>query len=38
VVGELNQPTSVENIGDTASVVTLPGEIWQIDPERRHRW
>jgi hypothetical protein len=27
----LNQPTSVEFIGDTAYVVTLGGEIWQID-------
>jgi sugar lactone lactonase YvrE len=27
----LNQPTSLENIGDTAFVVTLGGEIWTID-------
>jgi hypothetical protein len=27
----LNQPTSVELIGDRAYVVTLTGEIWRID-------
>jgi sugar lactone lactonase YvrE len=27
----LNQPTSVEFIGDTAYVVSLPGEIWKIN-------
>jgi len=27
----LNQPTSVELIGNTAYVVTLGGEIWNID-------
>ena len=27
----LNQPTSLEFIGDTAYVVTLSGEIWKID-------
>jgi hypothetical protein len=27
----LNQPTSVEVIGNTAYVVNLVGEIWQID-------
>jgi len=27
----LNQPTSVEFIGDTAYVVGLPGEIWKIN-------
>jgi sugar lactone lactonase YvrE len=31
VVGGLNQPTSLELIGDTAYVVTLGGEIWRID-------
>jgi hypothetical protein len=31
VVGGLNQPTSLELIGDTAFVVTLGGEIWRID-------
>lgn len=31
VAGELNQPTSVEFIKDTAYVVTLTGEIWTID-------
>ncbi len=31
VADELNQPTSLEIIGDTAYVVTLGGEIWQID-------
>lgn len=34
VEGELNQPTSVEIIGDTAYVVTLPGEIITVDLER----
>jgi hypothetical protein len=27
----LNQPTSLELIGNTAIVVTLTGEIWKID-------
>jgi hypothetical protein len=27
----LNQPTSLEFIGNTAYIVNLPGEIWQID-------
>jgi hypothetical protein len=27
----LNQPTSLEIVGDTAYVVTLNGEIWKID-------
>jgi sugar lactone lactonase YvrE len=31
VVNELNQPTSMEFIGNTAYVVTLTGEIWKID-------
>ncbi len=31
VVDGLNQPTSLEFIGDTAYVVTLNGEIWKID-------
>ena len=30
VVDNLNQPTSLEFIGDTAYVVTLGGEIWKI--------
>jgi hypothetical protein len=30
VVSHLNQPTSLEFIGDTAFVVTLGGEIWKI--------
>ena len=30
VVEGLNQPTSLEIIGDTAYVVTLGGEIWTI--------
>jgi hypothetical protein len=30
LVHGLNQPTSLEFIGDTAYVVTLPGEIWTI--------
>lgn len=30
VVNRLNQPTSLEFIGDTAYVVTLGGEIWKI--------
>jgi hypothetical protein len=31
VIGELNLPTSLEFIGNTAYVVTLVGEIWRID-------
>lgn len=31
VVDHLNQPTSLEFIGDTAYVVTLGGEIWKIE-------
>jgi sugar lactone lactonase YvrE len=31
LVGSLNQPTSLEIIGDTAYVITLNGEIWKID-------
>jgi hypothetical protein len=31
VVHGLNQPTSLQFIGDTAYVVTLTGEIWRID-------
>ena len=31
VVDGLNQPTSLEFIGDTAYVVTLSGEVWKID-------
>lgn len=31
VADGLNQPTSFEIVGDTAYVVTLNGEIWQID-------
>ncbi|MGD2047771.1 MAG: ScyD/ScyE family protein [Gemmatimonadota bacterium] len=31
VLGELDQPTSLEIIGNTAYVVTLPGDIWAID-------
>jgi hypothetical protein len=31
VVGPLNQPTSVEFIGNTAYVVTLTGEIWKVE-------
>ena len=31
VVDGLNQPTSLEFIGNTAYVVTLAGEIWKID-------
>lgn len=31
VVDSLNQPTSVEFIGNTAYVVTLSGEVWRID-------
>jgi hypothetical protein len=30
IVANLNQPTSLEFIGDTAYVVTLGGEIWKI--------
>jgi hypothetical protein len=35
VVDRLNQPTSLEFIGDTAYVVTLGGEIWKIDDVAR---
>ena len=31
VADGLNQPTSLEFIGNTAYVVTLTGEIWKID-------
>jgi hypothetical protein len=31
VVDGLNQPTSLEIIGNTAYVVTLGGQIWRID-------
>jgi hypothetical protein len=31
VVENLNQPTSLEFIGNTAYVVTYGGEIWKID-------
>ena len=31
VMDGLNQPTSLEFIGDDAYVVTLTGEIWRID-------
>ena len=31
VTGGLNQPTSLEFIGNTAYVITLSGEIWKID-------
>ncbi|MBA3287304.1 MAG: hypothetical protein H0U21_04655 [Acidimicrobiia bacterium] len=31
VVDGLNQPTSLEIIGNAAYVVTLGGEIWKID-------
>jgi hypothetical protein len=31
LVDGLNQPTSLEFIGETAYVVTLGGEIWRID-------
>ena len=31
VIDDLNQPTSLEFIGNTAYVVTLTGEIWKID-------
>lgn len=37
VVDRLNQPTSVEFIGDTAYVVTLGGEIWKIDDVGQRR-
>jgi hypothetical protein len=30
VIGELNQPTSLEIIGNTAYVVTLGGEVWTV--------
>jgi len=31
ITGELDQPTSLEIIGNTAYIVTLTGEIWTID-------
>ena len=31
IIDKLNQPTSLEFIGNTAYVVTLTGEIWKID-------
>ena len=31
VTGGLNQPTSLEFIGNTAYVITLGGEVWRID-------
>jgi hypothetical protein len=31
VVDNLNQPTSVEFVGDTAYIVTLSGEIWRVE-------
>ena len=31
IAGGLNQPTSLEFIGNTAYVVTLGGEVWKID-------
>ncbi len=31
IADELNQPTSVEFIGNSAYIVTLGGEIWKID-------
>jgi len=31
VIGGLNQPTSLEIVGNIAYVVTLTGEIWEID-------
>src|SRR5439155_19599224 len=31
IMDGLDQPTSLEFIGDTAYVVTLTGEIWRID-------
>jgi hypothetical protein len=30
VVDDLDRPTSLEFIGDTAYVVTLGGEVWRI--------
>ena len=33
----LNEPTSLEFIGDTADVVTLGGEVWVIDDVSRRR-
>ena len=31
IAGELDQPSSLEIIGNTAYVVTLGGEVWTID-------
>lgn len=38
IVDKLDRPTSMEIIGDTAYVVTLGGEVWQVDnlSGRRH--
>jgi sugar lactone lactonase YvrE len=36
VADGLNQPTSVELIGDTAYVVTLGGEVWKIELGHHH--
>jgi hypothetical protein len=41
VVDKLNQPTSLEFIGDTAYVLTIAGEIWKIrnvGRSRGHAW
>jgi hypothetical protein len=37
VAGGLNQPTSLEFIGQRAYVVTLTGEVWRIDLRHRGR-
>jgi hypothetical protein len=37
VTDGLNQPTSLELIGDRGFVVTLTGEIWRIDIGDRPR-
>lgn len=36
LIDGLDRPTSLEFIGNTAYIVTLPGEIWRIDGIRRH--
>jgi hypothetical protein len=37
VTAGLNQPTSLELIGHTAYVVTMPGEVWRIDVRDQRR-
>ena len=34
LLGEVNLPTSLELIGDTAYIVSLSGDIWRVDLRR----